>query len=153
MFQKKRERRNNGNLMADINITPFTDVVLVLLIIFMLAAPLIAGGGIKVDLPAALTAKSEEELCTNVTIHADGSIFLNDRKVACADLERLLADQVRRNPGLMVKVNGDRKIGYDKIVEVLDATRAAGALRYVLNTEKDRGKEMRSPHADEAKKL
>ena len=137
MILKKRERRNN-NVMADINITPFTDVVLVLLIIFMLAAPLIAGGGIKVDLPKALTAKAEEELCMNVTVHADRGVFLNDKGVSLSDLERLLADRVRQNPTLMIKVSGDRKVKYEEIVKVFEATRAAGAVRYVLNAEKEK---------------
>jgi biopolymer transport protein TolR len=125
-------RNHNSTVMADINITPFTDVVLVLLIIFMLATPIIVGSGIKVDPPKAETSKTEEERFVTVSIDREGVLFLDNKKVTIDDLQRLLRTEVERKPGVMVKINGDRTIAYEKVINVLDATRSAGVIRYLL---------------------
>ena len=131
----KRERRGD-EVMAEINITPFTDVVLVLLIIFMIATPLIVKSGVKVDVPKAETTKSEEAKFLTISIDAHENVYLDDRKVNVDDLRRLVESRIQRQPGVVVRVNGDKGIKYSVLVKVLDATRGAGAARYLLVAEK-----------------
>ncbi|MGV8073392.1 MAG: ExbD/TolR family protein [Syntrophobacteraceae bacterium] len=138
MFRDIQERheKHNGGVMAEINITPFTDVVLVLLIIFMIATPIIVGSGIKVQLPQAETGKTEQEGFITVSIDALDNVYLDNKKVPVEDLSSLVNEVIRRRPGLMVKVNGDRSVKYGTIVKVLDAARTAGAIRYMLVSER-----------------
>jgi len=131
----RRQKRDN-ELMAEINITPFTDVVLVLLIIFMIATPLIVKTGIKVNVPQAQTSKSEEENFFTISIDAHENVFLDDKKVSVDDLRRLVETRVQQQPGVVVRINGDKSITYSILAKVVDATRGAGAARYLLVAEK-----------------
>ena len=131
-----RRPRRDKELMAEINITPFTDVVLVLLIIFMIATPLIVKTGVKVNLPQAQTSKSEEENFFTISIDAHENIFLDDKKVSLNDLRRLVEARVQQQPGVVVRINGDKSITYSILAEVVDTTRGAGAARYLLIAEK-----------------
>jgi biopolymer transport protein ExbD len=128
---EKQDQHPDG-VMAEINITPFTDVVLVLLIIFMIATPIIVGSGIRVQLPRAETGKAEQETFLTVSIDAQENLYLEDKKISVEDLTSLVTEQIQRRPGLMVKVNGDRTVKYGAIVKVLDAVRSAGVEKYLL---------------------
>jgi biopolymer transport protein ExbD len=123
-------------MMAEINITPFTDVVLVLLIIFMIAMPIIVGSGIKIRPPKAQTGKTEEAKFVTVSIDVRENVYLDSAKVTVEDLPRLVQARVERQPELVVKINGDKNIKYNKVIQVLDAARGAGAVRYMLVTER-----------------
>jgi biopolymer transport protein ExbD len=131
-----RRKKRDNELMAEINITPFTDVVLVLLIIFMIATPLIVKTGIKVNVPQAQTSKSEEENFFTISIDAHENVFLDDKKVSIDNLRRLVEARVQQQPGVVVRINGDKSITYSILANVLDATRGAGAARYLLVAEK-----------------
>jgi biopolymer transport protein TolR len=133
-MRNPRSRRNNG-LMAGINITPFTDVVLVLLVIFMIATPLIIQSGLRVNLPATATAQSQPERSITVSVDASGAVYLGKERVALGDLRPRLSALLARQPGSPVVVLGDRGLRYDIIVRVLDIARAAGARRLSLGVE------------------
>jgi biopolymer transport protein TolR len=138
----RREKRGD-EVMAEINITPFTDVVLVLLIIFMIATPFIIKSGIKVNVPAAQNSRHEEEQFLTISIDAHENVFLDDKKVSVDDLRRLVESRVQKQPGVVVRVNGDKSIKYDMVVKVLDATRGAGAARYLLVAEKQNSEKLK----------
>jgi biopolymer transport protein ExbD len=92
----KRERRSS-KLMAEINITPFTDVVLVLLIIFMIATPFIYQSSVKVQLPKA--SKSEESSRDiMININAQGEVFWEDTKLDLETLKYRLTARVKNKP-------------------------------------------------------
>lgn len=131
-----RRRRSDSSVMAEINITPFTDVVLVLLIIFMVATPIIVGSGIKVHPPKAQTSKPEEGTFVTVSVDAGENVYLDSAKVSVDDLPRLVHARIEQQPGLVVKINGDKSIKYSMVVRVLDAARQAGAARYLLVAER-----------------
>ena len=112
-------------LMAEINITPFTDVILVLLIIFMIATPFIYQSSTKVQLPKASTSQ-ETSKDVILVINARGEVFIDDAKVDLDSLKLKLSRKVREKPGLSVIVNGDKNVRYDFVIGVLDILNQLG---------------------------
>ena len=120
----KRERRSS-KLMAEINITPFTDVVLVLLIIFMIATPFIYQSSMKVALPKA-TKSAETSRDVIIIINAEGEVFLNDARIELDALKDKLKTMVQNNPDLSVIINGDKNVRYDAVIQVMDVLTQSG---------------------------
>jgi len=111
--------------MAEINITPFTDVVLVLLIIFMIATPFIYQSSMKVQLPQA--SKSEEtSRDVIITINAQGDVFLEDKRLDLTTLKYRLTAMVRSKPDTTVIINGDKNAKYDSVMQVMDVLTRSG---------------------------
>jgi biopolymer transport protein TolR len=112
-------------LMSEINITPFTDVVLVLLIIFMIATPFIYQSSMKVQLPKA--SKSEEtSRDIIININAQGEVFLEDKKLDLDTLKYRLTAMVRSKPDTSVIINGDKNARYDSVIQVMDVLTRSG---------------------------
>lgn len=114
-----------SKLMAEINITPFTDVVLVLLIIFMIATPFIYQSSMKVQLPQG---SSSEETSRDVviTINAHGDIFLEDTKVDLGTLKYKIVTLLRSKSDTFVIINGDKNVRYDSVIQVMDVLTKCG---------------------------
>ena len=112
-------------IMAEINITPFTDVVLVLLIIFMIATPFIYQSSMNVQLPQASTSE-ETTRDVVVTINAKGEVFLDNKKMDLTTLKIRLSAAVRSKPDTSVIINGDKNVRYDAVVQVMDVLTRAG---------------------------
>ena len=111
--------------MAEINITPFTDVVLVLLIIFMIATPFIYQSSMKVQLPQV--SKSEEtSRDIIITINAQGDVFLEDKKLDLESLKYRLTAMVKNKPDTSVIINGDKNVRYDSVMQVMDVLTKSG---------------------------
>jgi len=120
-----KRRMRKSKLMAEINITPFTDVVLVLLIIFMIATPFIYQSSLKVELPQA--SKSEEtSRDVIITINAQGDVFLEDKKLDLESLKYRLTAMVKSKPDTSVIVNGDKNVRYDSVIQVMDILTQSG---------------------------
>jgi biopolymer transport protein TolR len=120
----KRERKRS-KLIAEINITPFTDVVLVLLIIFMIATPFIYQSSMKVQLPQA--SKSEEvSRDIIININARGEVFLEDKKLDLDTLKYRLRAMVKSKPDTSVIINGDKNVKYDSVIQVMDVLTRSG---------------------------
>jgi len=129
----KREVRKS-KLMAEINITPFTDVVLVLLIIFMIATPFIYQSSMKVQLPQASTSE-EASRDIIITVNAQGDVFLEDAKVDLETLKYKLMAMTRSKSDASVIVNGDRNVKYDSVMQVMDALTRSGVKNPGLGVE------------------
>ena len=111
--------------MAEINITPFTDVVLVLLIIFMIATPFIYQSSMKVQLPQG--SKSEENSRDIIiTINSQGDVFLEDAKLDLATLRYKLSALVKGKPDASVIINGDKEVKYDVVMQVMEVLTRSG---------------------------
>jgi biopolymer transport protein TolR len=129
-----------GAAMAEINVTPLVDVVLVLLIIFMVTAPLMQRG-IDVDLPRTVAQTSEQEDRIVVSVGKDGKIFLGDVQVPIEDL----SDQIKRRVGehqnqKAVFLRGDKSLRYEIIMQVMDEMKRSGVPTIGLVTEPEREK-------------
>src|SRR5258708_25667438 len=121
--------------MTDINVTPLVDVMLVLLIIFMVTAPLIQSG-VKVDLPRASAQQmehAEEKLV--LTITRDRRIFLADVQISPADLEAKLSTNSRVQKDKELYLHADRSLPYGHVVEIMPTARPAGADARALITQ------------------
>jgi biopolymer transport protein TolR len=126
-----RNRRNRG-LMAEINVTPMIDVMLVLLVIFMVTAPLMTVS-VPVDLPktkAAASTQAEEPLV--VSLNAKGKLFLQESELDQAALIGRLRAITKEKPDTRIFVRGDRTIAYGKIMEVLGVLQQAGFTKVAL---------------------
>ncbi len=120
-----RRRTKTPQLMAEINITPFTDVVLVLLIIFMIATPFIYQSSMKVQLPQA-TKSAETSRDVIIIINAEGGVFLDDARIELDALKDKLKTMVQKNPDLSVIINGDKNVRYDAVIQVMDVLTQSG---------------------------
>ena len=121
--------------MAEINITPFTDVVLVLLVIFMITTPLMLQPGIKLKLPNVKTAETDSGKSINIVVDAAGRIFLNDKPAQISELKSAIATRLTANPDIPVIVKADKEVKYDEVIKVIDAAKQAGAKRFSLGVE------------------
>ena len=131
----QRGRRGRYRPLADINVTPLVDVMLVLLIIFMVTAPLMTSG-VSVDLPktSAQPLNSDSEPLT-VSIKADGSIFLQDQGVDIGDLVAKLQAIAQNNPDRRIFVRGDKDLAYGRIMEVMGTITQGGFTKVALLAE------------------
>jgi len=120
-----KRRTRKSKIMSEINITPFTDVVLVLLIIFMIATPFIYQSSMKVQLPQA--SKSEEaSRDVIITINARGDVFLEDKNIDLDTLKFKLSAMIRRKPDTSVIINGDKNVKYNSVIQVMDILTRSG---------------------------
>jgi len=127
--------------MAEINVVPYIDVMLVLLIIFMVTAPLLMQG-VKVDLPEAASDPVENQDAEPliVSIKANGDLFLNlgadqEQVLSLATVKQRVSVVMRRNAAKPVMVWGDRNVPYGKVVTLMSALQEAGAPTVGLVTE------------------
>lgn len=122
-----RLRSHKQRLISEINITPFTDVILVLLIIFMITTPLILESSLKVNLPKAASASAVKEISTaDITITNEGTLYLDGTMVTRKELKERISNRAKGNPGLAVIVSSDRLVRFKDIVDVLDILNTVG---------------------------
>ncbi|MHB1949930.1 MAG: protein TolR [Acidiferrobacteraceae bacterium] len=133
MMHSRRQRRR---LMGEINVVPYIDVMLVLLVIFMITAPLLKEA-VKVQLPQAqaraLSNPDQDTLV--VTIDRQGHYYLDNRPITAQKLSLKIAEILRLRPKTPVLVRGDRRVSYEKVVRVMALLQAAGAPSVGLLTE------------------
>ncbi len=116
----------------EINVTPFIDVMLVLLIIFMVAAPL-ATVDIKVDLPAAsATPQPRPDKPLYLTVKDDHSLFIGEQLTAREQLAQALDQQTQANKDTTIFFRADKNVAYEELMEVMNALRGAGYLKIGL---------------------
>jgi len=131
-----RERnRVRAGLIAGINITPLTDVVLVLLVIFMIATPLLMRSEIKVNLPRTAAADAAAQKNIVVTIDSAGNVYVDGGRVALAQLAPTLSATLGKRPNSPVIIMGDRDVRYDLVVRVLEIARTSGVNKLSLAVE------------------
>ena len=136
---ERRGRRPRHRPMSDINVTPMVDVMLVLLVIFMITAPLLTVG-VPIDLPrteAAIIPGQDEPL--TVTVDAEGRVYLQETEIDLGALAPRLVAIAGNNPDVRIFVRGDRAINYGRVMEVMGSVNGAGFKRVALVTESRAG--------------
>jgi biopolymer transport protein TolR len=136
---KRRNRRRT--VMSDINVTPFVDVMLVLLIVFMVSAPLLTVG-VPLDLPQS-QAKSldQDREPLTVSVNVDGQVFLQNTEIKVDELVPKLKaiTDARGGAEERIYVRGDKKVDYGTMMKVMGRLSAAGYRRVALVTEVEQG--------------
>jgi biopolymer transport protein TolR len=137
---KRRSRRRGGRSaswrpMAEINVTPMVDVMLVLLVIFMITAPLLTAG-IPVNLPQTKAdALSEPTEPLVVTVNGEGKIYLPETEVPLESLVARLQAITQNKPDTKIYVRGDKAINYGRVMEVMGLVKSAGFAQVALIVE------------------
>ncbi len=135
---RRRRGRSRHAPMADINMTPFIDVMLVLLIIFMVAAPLLASG-VAVDLPQTKAGQLNiEQKPVSISINDKGEIYLMDQPAQIAELVDRLKDVAKQGFDERIYLRGAQSINYGRVAEVMALVTTAGYKRVALVTEQEK---------------
>lgn len=125
--RSRRGRRGSAAAMSEINVTPFVDVMLVLLIIFMVAAPMMQVG-VPIEMPdtAAAAMPNEEETPLAVSITADGLLFINDTEISDDDLIPKLTAIAGERVSDKIFLRADGALAYERVAQVMGALNAGG---------------------------
>jgi biopolymer transport protein TolR len=129
----KRRLRRRGPI-TDVNVTSLVDVTMMLLIIFILVAPIL-NQGIDLKLPEAVTGTPEPEEGLRISVGPEGEIFFDGKPILPQALDDELRVRARGNPTLPVLLEGDHRLAYGTVLDVLDRARLAGLTRVSLATE------------------
>jgi biopolymer transport protein TolR len=129
------ERSASAQPMGDINMTPLIDVMLVLLVIFIITAPLMSTS-LKLDLPKAEGARpSDAPQYVAVAVNAQGQLFWGDEPVAADQLKARVRDAAQRNPATEVQLRADQAVPYGRIAELIGLVQTGGLVRIGFVTE------------------
>ena len=140
-----RGRRRGYRAMAEINMTPFIDVMLVLLIVFMVAAPMLTVG-VPVDLPKTNAAPLEaQKKPLFVTVQANGNLYVQEQAVTINDLVPFLQSVTENDQEARILVRGDAQIAYGRMLEVMGTMSAAGFKKVGLVAEMPSGPTASAP--------
>ena len=121
--------------MSEINVTPFVDVMLVLLIVFMVTAPLLTVG-IKVDLPKVkATALTDIKDPIEITVKLDGEVYIGETKVEVENLIPRLNAITEQNTEARIYIRGDRVVAYGRVMEIMSLINSAGYIKVALITQ------------------
>ena len=138
---RRRRGRARRGALSEINVTPLVDVMLVLLIIFMITAPLIAHK-IKIDLPQASTVLLEEKPDTIViALMADGRMFLNDVPIDRVNMLERLSSEAQRKPQPELHLHVDRTLQFQALATVMADAQNAGLVKVGIATDPLKGSE------------
>ncbi|MFL2661665.1 MAG: protein TolR [Alphaproteobacteria bacterium] len=129
-----RKNQKFKKTMSDINVTPFVDVMLVLLIIFMVTAPLLTSG-IKINLPeSSVILKNEKKDPVTVSINSKGEIFIQKKKFSKEQLIKKLSVLKKNNKNLKIYIKGDKKLDYGKVMDLMNLINSSGFKKVALVT-------------------
>ena len=128
----------DNDTMSDINMTPLVDVMLVMLIIFIIAVPVITHS-VKVDLPRADNSINEIKPQTiNLSVSETGQIYWNESLISEEQLQLQLTDESRKQPQPEIHIRGDRKAEYEHVLKVMAQVQRAGILKLGFVSEPNR---------------
>ena len=134
-FSSPKKNGNKRAVISEINITPFVDVLLVLLIIFMVAAPMLTSS-VDINLPQGVETANEEKLQTiTVSVKSDGTIFLQDDPIKSTILASRLKEISANNFTRKIFVRADKSLDYGNVMDVVKTISVAGFAQVVLVTE------------------
>ena len=124
---------DDDEILADINITPMVDIMLVLLIIFMVTAATIMDDSIKIELPEASTGDETEGSLLGVTIDADGGWHLNGSEISEQGLRDFIREQQRNDDELQAIIAADRGIAHGDVIHLIDVVKQEGVTKFAIN--------------------
>lgn len=123
---------DDDNVIAEINIVPFVDIILVVLIIFMVTTPLIMKPSIKVDLPKAATGETTSPSEFSISVTAAGEIVANGKTVAVEALSEIAKTLINASPQTQAVISADKNVSHGTVVSVIDAVKSGGVHKFAI---------------------
>ena len=122
--------------IAEINIVPFVDIILVVLIIFMVTTPLIMKPSINVNLPKAASGEESTPSKLNLTITGDGQILLNGKPSSEQEVSEYAKSTAASKPDSQAIISADKDISHGQVVKIIDIVKAAGVKKFAITIDK-----------------
>ncbi len=124
--------QNDEDMITGINITPMVDVMLVLLVIFMIAAPTLYNGSIKVELPKAASGEKNDRITLKFNLTTDGRIVLDKKEIKSEDLPGIIKKALEIDPKADALVGADQSLTHGKVMEFIDQLKVQGIQRFAI---------------------
>ncbi len=129
---------NDDEAISDINVVPLVDIVLVVLIIFMVTAPMIMKPAINVNLPKAASGESTQPTKLSISLTKDGQILLNGVAADEAALKAKAEEEAGKSPDVQAIISADKDVPHGTVVRVLDVVKLAGVKKFAISIEKSK---------------
>jgi biopolymer transport protein ExbD len=129
--------RSPGKLVAEINTVPFTDVVLVLLVIFMVTTPFMFQGSFQIKLPKVAAPSPNLPETITITVAPGDKVMLNDKEVTLDELTSQLKTMVQQKPSAIVMINADKSVTHGSVTQVMSRAYVAGVTKVGIAVEID----------------
>lgn len=127
---------DNDEPIADINIVPFVDIILVVLIIFMITTPFIVKPSININLPKAASGEETTPSQLTITVTADGRAILNGKEVVDAEISEFAKSSVASKPDIQAIISADKDVPHGRVITVIDLVKTAGISRFAITIDK-----------------
>ncbi len=122
--------------ISDINVTPFVDIILVVLIIFMVTTPIIMNPSVHVNLPKAASGDQTVPSQLNISIDKNGTCYFNGKEVSNEQLASLTKEQVAKNADAQAIISADAVVQHGRVIEVIDAVKSSGVTKFAISISK-----------------
>ena len=130
------DHADDEGILASINVIPFVDIVLVLLVIFMLTSAAIMRASIKVELPKAAAAGARVETTINLTFTKEGALLLDGEKTTMKDAAAFVRREAEANPKVQAVISADTGAEYGRVINVIDMVKQNGVTTFALDVER-----------------
>ena len=127
--------KSNDGFVSEINIVPFVDVVLVILIIFLVISPTFIKPGFDIHLPKAQTAKRPENVKVILSIDIEGLFYINQKPVGGKELNEKLKKMVEKNKDMKAVIAADKDVAHGNVISLIDLVRKAGIRKFAVSVE------------------
>lgn len=124
--------------LSDINVVPLVDIILVVLIIFMVTAPMFMKPSINVNLPKAATGDQTQASKLNVSITVDGRLNLNGVFSSETKISEKAKEELAKNPEIQAVISADKDVSHGRVIAVLDIIKAAGVKKFAISIDKNK---------------
>ncbi len=124
------------DMVSAINVTPFVDVVLVLLVILMVTSTEMVKASMKVDLPQAAAAGAQVDSTLNVVVEKDGAFYLDGSQVSAEQLVKATKDAKLSEPKVRAVISADQEVAYRSVMKAIDLVKQGGVSQFALDVER-----------------
>lgn len=127
---------SDEDIIADINVVPLVDIVLVVLIIFMVTAPLFMKPSINVNLPKAVSGDKTSPSKLAISMSSDGKVFLNGSVATEDQIKLKTEEEIGKNPDVQAVISADKDVAHGKVVTMMDLVKSLGVKKFAISIEK-----------------